>query len=106
LRQDYCNQEIIEIPIKDLREPVEDFISRLKGEKTSRSDQRNKRLLENLSYAEAIIENMNRLEGFEIEVRSIRLTGHTFEEWQRLTSSADDFAILIPEQPIDLFAAN
>lgn len=106
LRMDFWNEEVIEIPIKDFREPVDDFFSRLRGEKISRSNQRNKRLVENLGHAEAIIENINRLEGFELEVRSMRLTGHTFEEWQQLTSSGDDFTILIPEQPIDLFAAN
>src|SRR5690606_10509726 len=105
-RQDFWNQDVIEPPVRDIRESVDDFFSRIRGDKTTRNGGRISQLVENLGYAEAIIENINRLEGFELEVRSMRLTEHTFEDWKQLYIDEDSFAALIPEQPIDLFASN
>jgi hypothetical protein len=102
LRQDFWNQELVDAPFRDLREQVEETISRFRGDTISRRTQRFKQLVDNLSHAEAAIENLRRLQGFDLEVRSLRLTEHTFEQWKQLHSQEEGFAVLMAESPVEV----
>ncbi len=79
LREDFWNSSVIQDEYGDTlskltRRPVRSFSDRMA------------RLIDKLTHVEVIIENHQRLCGFELELRSMRLN---FDEWGHLVSEAD-----------------
>jgi hypothetical protein len=98
LRGDFWNQELVQDSLGDrmrqiTRRPVQRFEDRLAA------------LPDHLTQAEILLENLQRMEGFELEIRSMRLMGKDFQEWRTLadeTSIEDGIVTLIPENPVAL----
>lgn len=77
----------------------------LKRQSQSPLHERRELAAQSLALAEDVIENYNRLEGFAIELRSMRLLNKTFREWQHLQTDSARDVVLLPDQPLDVSAA-
>lgn len=82
MRGDFWNPRVIENEYYDrvnqlLNRPQRTFQDRISN------------LTEALTSAEIIMENMQRLLGFELEIRSMRLMKQSFDDWSHLISEAD-----------------
>jgi len=95
LRTDFWNEDVI----KDYKNRI---LNRFPGRNSAKVSDRFKNLTEALTYSEAMLENYERLCGFEIELRSLRLTNQSFAEWQDLYSGQEGFGVLIPDTPLEL----
>lgn len=99
LRADFWNQEAIEDahryigPIRRVEQSFEDQV---------------KTFPEKLLQAETLIENYQRLQSFEMELRYLKLSNTSFMEWsnrvtsQEIQAKGASIAMLIPDQPIPL----
>ncbi|MBA3874232.1 MAG: hypothetical protein H0X30_34310 [Anaerolineae bacterium] len=99
LRVDFWNQDLVkdkgvQIVSQITRRPYQKFSDYLDEQ------------VKSLSLFEILIENLQRLEGFELEIRCMRLKGKTFAEWNEETSSAavniNGIGFVIPDEPIEL----
>lgn len=79
IRPDFWKTELIQ-------DEYDNVIGQLARRPVRTFDKRMERLTGNLNYAEAAVENYERLKGFELELRSMRLE---FSEWNRLVSEDD-----------------
>jgi len=76
LRQDFWNTEI-------LQHEQTDILSQFKRRLNNKSDLPISKLNERLDHAEVVIENYQRLVGFDLELRSLRLS---FKDWTQMIS--------------------
>jgi hypothetical protein len=80
LRADFWQAEVVEDRYDD--NPVGHLFGQITRRPVETFEDRLNRLTGNLNYNEVLIENFQRLEGFEWELRTMRLS--SFEEWRRL----------------------
>lgn len=98
LRKDFWNPEVIDPPEADFFQNIVSPLRRLRGETSSAI----KGLPHKLTQMEITIQNLRRFQGFELEVCSLRLMKTSFAEWERTTPDVDMFAVLVPEQALEL----
>lgn len=107
----YYEKPFVEVILTDLRPDfwnddalttenaiIADIARRLRRSSTTPQKSR----YQQLDLIESLIENIRRVEGFELELRSMRLMGLSFVEWANLTGSEADFSVIIPEVPLNL----
>ena len=95
MRADFWNQEIV-------KNQPEDLFTRLRGEKPVRFSETLKALSFALSNAEAVIENLQRLQGYELELRSARLMVSGFNDWSNIVDPTDAITYLLTDQPVEV----
>jgi hypothetical protein len=84
----------------------ESFWTKIFNPFSKRTDDRRSLLAQNLAQAELIIENINRLHGFEMEIRFLRLSNQSLDSWNHLLDDyvADEatspLAVIELEEPI------
>jgi uncharacterized protein YaaR (DUF327 family) len=83
LRQDFWNSNANP---EEQGEIVKQFVSLFQSKKT---DNKMSRLTQGIIQSEALIENFDRLAGFDLELRHMRLRGMSFEEWENLIPEED-----------------
>lgn len=88
LRVDFWNQTALQNSNADLLKQLADspLVRRIRGQQPAEAEDRMRVISERLNKAELIIENTERLRGFEYELRSMRLA---VDAWESLISEED-----------------
>jgi hypothetical protein len=104
-RSDFWKEEVLKNTRVDTRNPV----SRFSRPSSKKVDDLSDVLLSNLAQAELIIENFQRMQSIEMEIRFLRLTQQSFSDWNNILNDyqselnvATDvsFAVLELDNPI------
>lgn len=99
-RGDFWNTELLKDSSKDLMRYVK--LPRMKKEAAKFTFSFD-HIDEILNLAEVTLENFERLQSFEMEIRYMRLTGSSFRDWSRLAQEEEtSIAFIIPDEAIAL----
>jgi hypothetical protein len=92
LRADFWNAEIVQ-------DEYGDFLGQITRRPARTLADRLEEMPDRLTQIEIVMENFRRLQGFEIELRSMRLSTDSFEEWQRL-EQGESMGVIVNRQAL------
>ncbi len=99
LREDFWKIGIVEPGEVDIGGKLVSPIRRLRGQRSPKFGEFLKQAPNILTRIEIAIENLERLQGFELEVRSMRLMKESMESWENLTDN-NTFSVLVSSEPL------
>lgn len=101
MRKDFWNIEVIEPGEVDLGGKLASPIRRLRGQRSPKFNEFLNQIPNILTRIEIAIENLERLKGFELEVRSIRLMKESMQSWTNLSDN-NTFTVLVSKQALQI----
>lgn|GEM_PF-1727088 len=101
-RSDFWNYSLTEPGEETLLLNMASPFRRIRGGTSPKFDDFLKQVPSNLLNMEVAIENLQRLMGFQIEVRAMRLTKEHSEDWHVMMAEREIFTVLVPVEPISL----
>jgi hypothetical protein len=102
LRTDFWNDGLIEPGEDTLLLNVASPFRRIRGGISPKFEDFLKQVPSNLMNMEVAIENLQRLIGFQIEMRSLRLMRDQSENWEKLMSEREIFTVLVADEALQL----
>ncbi|GAB4516689.1 MAG: hypothetical protein OHK0046_22440 [Anaerolineae bacterium] len=102
VRKDFWNEEVI-------KQEYSNFINQIRRRPVRTKTERTTELHNRLAQAEIMIENFQRMEGLDLELRAMRLSGMSFSEWESIFIKEIDekgFGIVVNRDLINQFRSN